>query len=62
MVLVNVYCDCKIFELNDILKYRYIVELYSIGIWNYILVVEVGLLIRNIVIEGVDDVDYVFDN
>lgn len=59
--LVYVYFDWKIFQLNNIFKYKYFVELYSIGIWNYFFVVEVGLLIRNIVIKGVDDVGYVFD-
>lgn len=61
-VSVNVHRDRKTFELNDTLKYRHIAESYSTGTWNYTLAAEVGLLTRNIVIEGADDADHVLDN
>lgn len=38
-----------------VLQFKYIVEIYKVGNWMYILVVEVGYLINNIVIKGVEN-------
>ena len=58
---VQVHRDRKTLELNDTLKYRHIAESYNTRNWNYTLAAEVGLLTRNIVIEGADDADHVLD-
>ena len=41
--------------LNGVLRYKHLGEKYTMGNWNYTLAAEVGLLTRNIVIEGADD-------
>ena len=52
---VAVSWDGKTIHLNDTLQFKHVSENYQIGTWNYSLAAEVGLLTRNIVIEGADD-------
>lgn len=47
--------DRRTLRLNRTLKNRHLAESHSTGNWNYTLAAEVGLLTRNIVIEGADD-------
>ena len=49
--------DRKTVHLDDSLKFKHLSATYQTGNWNYSLAAEVGLLTRNVVIEGADDVD-----
>ena len=58
---VNVELDGKTLRLNQTLKHRHLADSYTTGDWNYTLAAEVGLLTRNIVIEGADDTTQALD-
>ena len=47
--------DKKNITLDGALKYKHLGETHTAGNWSYTLAAEVGLLTRNIVIEGADD-------
>ena len=58
---VGIDPDRRTLRLNRTLKNRHLAESHSTGHWNYTLAAEVGLLTRNIVIEGADDENQVLD-
>lgn len=58
---VNVELDGKTLRLNQTLQHRHLADSYTTGDWNYTLAAEVGLLTRNIVIEGADDTAQALD-
>ena len=58
---VNVELDGKTLRLNQTLQHRHLADSYTKGDWNYTLAAEVGLLTRNIVIEGADDTAQALD-
>lgn len=59
--IVNLSSDRKTLFINESLKYKHIFWSNSIGSHNVTMAAEVGLLTRNIVIEGADDGNGVLD-
>lgn len=53
--IVAISQDKRNLTLNARLQYKHTVQTHSVGNWSYTMAAEVGLLTRNIVIEGADN-------
>lgn len=60
-ITVRVFSDGRTLQLNRTLKNNHLAEKDTTRNWNYSLAAEVGLLTRNVVIAGADDLNGVLE-